>query len=142
MTNIVNDYQEKMAARAKMDLEISAMYEDIITNKAIDLETRWCFFIDAPTEFKKHTKYIHDFNTIYKHFPNFSWYDDMNIEKYETLTMQSMIDRFYDKAISYNTYEYAKKDKIGKVVAENADFLTELKEEILTANMGSMQYNW
>lgn len=142
MSTIVEQYQEKMAARAQMDLEIKAMYEIIITDKTVDLDTRWDFFINSPEEFKNHDNYICDFDAIEKNIPNFTWYDDMNLEKYETLTMQSMVDKFYDKAISYNTYEYAKKDPIGKMVAENPQFMIELKEEILEQNLGSMKHNW
>lgn len=122
-------------------------YLELIVNKEIDLATRWNIYLNAPHEFKNHEYCTCDFIVLDKKVRGFSWYDNMYLEKNQTITGERIIERIEQLMRNYeNDQEYlapgSNKETIGKQFSNNPQLLDELKEEILEQNLGSFVYDW
>lgn len=138
-------YQAAMSKAKKSKME--DQYLELIVNKEIDLATRWDIYLNAPHKFKNHEHYLCDFEVLDQKVRGFSWYDDMYLEKNETITGERIIERIEELMRNYaNNQEYlgpnANRETVGKQFADNPEWLNELKEDILEQNMGSFIYDW
>ena len=104
------------------------------------LEERWEIFINAPHEFKDHDHYIIHFDVIEENLPNFTLYDDLHADRYETVDTADMVDTFIEKMENYERNK--DDDDTGKFLYENSHIIDELKEEILIQNCGSFKNDW
>lgn len=124
----------------EMQQKVRQEYLTIINNTDIHIDTRWEFFKNSPDEFKDHDSYQYNLNTFEKNSGRFSWYDDFNIEKYETCKLVDIVERLQEQVASCD----GKKFRNDLVLAfyEDTELFNELKEEILADNMGSFKYDW
>lgn len=135
---IINEYNNNMEIHKRAKEDLKAQYLSIIHNKNIDLDIRWKTFIEAPHEFKKHELYGPYFVVI-DQITNFSWYDDMSLDRHQTMDSKNLISRIEESLVTHKS-GYA--TSLSKHFISNPELILELKEEILEQNMGSFTYDW
>lgn len=111
---------QNMLWEAEKLLEVAIEeYKAFVANKENSLDERWQLFL----EFQK---YLPDGYTYQVKFTfedeDFSWYDNLYVERYETIELCDLIDRVreYSLEVDINT----------------------LKEEILACGYGSLEFDW
>lgn len=115
--------------------QIKQAFVTYIKDKSIPLEERWKTFGAAPFEFKNQDSSVVYFkveNTLSE--GEIVWYDDFNIEKYETVEMFQFINRQIEDLAS--PYRDKNKEQF------TLEFFTAFKEEVLDKNMHSFKFNW
>lgn len=149
---MLQDYQAAMA-KANKNSKLKEQYLQLIINKDLDLATRWDIYLNAPDKFKNKEPYICHFVVLDKKINGFSWYDDLYLDKNETITGESIIEGLEDLMADYEPNpesleenaedtQYEENEPVGQQFANNPEWLDELKEEILAKNMGSFTYDW
>lgn len=149
---MLQDYQAAMA-KANKNSKLKEQYLQLIINKDLDLATRWDIYLNAPDKFKNKEPYICHFVVLDKKINGFSWYDDLYLDKNETITGESIIEGLEDLMADYEPNPesleenaedalYEENEPVGQQFANNPELLDELKEEILAKNMGSFTYDW
>lgn len=115
--------------------EIKKAFAAYIKDKSIPLEKRWETFGVAPVEFKNQNSYIIHFKSE-QNLPNreIVWYDDFNVEKYETVVMFNLINNQIEDLAS--PYRDRNKEHF------TLDFFTLMKEEVLEKNLHSFKFDW
>lgn len=122
-----------MNIRIKLDIddiefkiaEVKREFVQYILNTEIPLEERWEFFKTAPGYLKEHQSWVQHFKVLDDNGVEF--YDDLGLEKYETVATWSLVDRVLD-CTSEGRFPNVK--------------VNELKEDILSRNLGSFCNNW
>lgn len=113
-------------------------FEDYIKNKEIPLNERWDIFIIAPSEMKNHDNYLTSFDSL----PNdFVMYDGpIHVERGQTIKTNDMIEEIEEELINIKNDDFFRSDYYKNMfIAVNLD---SIKEEILSKNMGSFDYDW
>ena len=108
-------------------------YVAYIKDTGIPLDERWETFKEAPDDWKEHRLWVQTFD-IEKTVGEISWYDDMYIEKYQTVDMVSLVEDTIADEIDDEDDEYDG--------PWNAETVAAFKEEILAKNLGSFVFDW
>ena len=103
---------------------IKADFAAYIRDKDIPLEERWKFFEKAPNFIKEQDSYIHTFKWEQKH-GELVWYDDFYCDRYQVVDMDMIIDSMLDRDEKYTK-----------------EMVEDMKEEILSENLGSFINDW
>lgn len=108
---------------------------NFIKNKDIDLNLRWKIFKEMPPDFLKQENYMVHFNVENK-LPGgeIGWYDDMYIERYQTVSMVGLIESLEDKLTEPDLY---RPEQVWPI-----DLINEFKEEILQKELSSFVMDW
>lgn len=112
-----------------------------IADVRIPLKERWNVFKEMPYGWKNRENYIHHFDSE-KLFPSgeISWYDDFYIEKYETVEMVFFVEeRLTDKLLEMSDMDF---DDLESLPPEGLKIVDSFREEILSKNLGSFEFNW
>lgn len=115
-------------------------FAEIIKDQSIPLDERWFLFENTPRDFKEHCGCIVHFNALQeiKHleYECFEYY-----ERRESIdTAECLVDLFADNVYSY--INYPEECEAGDKEKYTLDRLNRLKEEILSKNLGSFDYDW
>ena len=115
--------------------EIKQAFVAYITDKSISLEERWAVFGVAPVEFKNQKNHALNFKAeLTLPDQEIVWYDDFNIEKYETVVMFNFINLQIEELTS--SYRSLHKKNY------TLEFFNSMKEEVLEKNMHSFKFDW
>lgn len=136
---LIEEYKNNMVAHKKAKEDLKSQYLSIINNKSIDLDIRWETFVEAAHEFKNHEGFVQHFVVLDQKFKNFSWYDDMDLDRYQTMSGENIISRIED---SLDDHKDGYENSLSKQFTDNPEWLSELKEEILQKNLGSFENDW
>lgn len=123
--------------QAKLE-SIKPNFEIYIQNKEIPLEERWAVFALAPSELKKHEHYGPTFHSLDS---DFIMYDGpVHMERGQTMSTLDLIESIEEslKEIEDDSYYGA---KWRRELLETVD-LNALKEDIMTQNLKSFNYDW
>lgn len=112
---------DEIAAKQKAFLEEGF---SLIKDKSLPLEERWALF-EKMTDATPHIHgWILHFSFEEKDKENLCYYDDLNIQKYETITFVNLLNRLYE----------------GEYVSDER--LEEIKEEFLASGYTGFQFDW
>jgi hypothetical protein len=133
----MNDYhKEKNALESKVE-KIKLEFKEYIANKSIPLVERWKFFANAGDEFKEHSDWIIQANSVGLKYVMDNWFDAPEI--YGRGKRIDVVECFED---CFNDGEL-NADRFSKFDEEEAiKCLTEALEEILERNQGSFCIDW
>ncbi len=106
-------------------------YISYIQDKSIPMAERWEAFCEAPVDWKQQKSYVEHFHVENKlKNREISWYDDFYIEKNETVVMGNIIERLEEELEDFSSNGWTK------------EIIEEFKEEILSKNLGSFDWDW
>lgn len=113
-------------------------FKEFITDKSIELNRRWNCWVAAPKELKKEYSYIQHFKSIDE---DAIMYDGwlMHVEKYQIVFSTDIIECIEEnKILAEDLPDLMEEDdeRLAKI-----DINT-VKEEILSLNMYSFNYDW
>ncbi len=113
-------------------------FEQYIKNKEIPLDERWEIFILAPSEMKTHENYLTSFDSL----PNdFVMYDGpIHADRGNTIETKDMIENIQESLDEISSGDFYRDDYYKNKFLE-VD-MNAIKEEILSKNMGSFDYDW
>lgn len=115
-------------------------FAEIIKDQSIPLDERWFLFKNTPREFKEHCGWIVHFNAL-QEIKNFEYECFEYYERHESIdTVDCLVDLFADSVYYYIKYPEACKERDKEKYT--LDRLNRLKEEILSKNLGSFDYDW
>lgn len=139
-----------------------SLFEQYITDKSLPLETRWNFWMLAPSSIKGNDGWCSDgrldaFNILECPPRDAIGYDGryMNIERYETVTMDGMLEcikecyfdydggRDFDKNpedMDWDNFDFEADS--WPEFPRLSEFITAFKEEVLAKNIESFKYDW
>lgn len=110
--------------------QIFPRFDTYVKDISIPLSDRWTVFAKAPSVLKTHgTRYltILDFDI--------SWEDDFFLERFETMDTLEFVSRIEQ----YNSYNDGYGEHVAKQMYPRLD---EIKEYILSLNIGSWRHDW
>ncbi len=114
--------------------ELKPAFEAYIKNQDYPLDERWSAFCQANDTLKNHMSYVQRFNSLgdTNHGDRAIGYDCWlrHVERYELVDIKDIIE-------SAECYNEERDDPDMRVVDVDA-----LKEEILSRNLGSYEYDW
>jgi hypothetical protein len=123
MFNEIKDHVQLIEAHIQV---LKPLFEASITNKEVPLETRWSLWINSPAYLKN----TEDWTIHLKSLPrDVCWYSDYNVDRYQTCTLQSLLEDDFDTEEQNFT-----KDLTTEQIA--------LMEEILELNLYSFVNDW
>ena len=115
-------------------------FAEIIKDQSIPLDERWFLFKNTPREFKERRGWIVHFDAL-QEIKNLEYECFEHYERRESIdTVECLVDSFADNVYYYINYpeECKERDKEKYTL----DRLNRLKEEILSKNLGSFDYDW
>lgn len=102
-------------------------FQKFIVDQSIPLDERWQAWVDAPADVKNHCSYVQYFQSLPE---DFIMYDGpYHAERYGTIKMLNLVERI-EEGIECEEDEYMSIN------------LNALKEEILSKNLASFDYDW
>lgn len=137
---LIDEYSKNLEMHKKVQEDLKSQYLGIIHNKNIALEVRWKTFVEAPHAFKTHSGWVEGFVVLDQKIKNFTWYDDMNLDRYATMKCDTLIERIEEQIEDHNRNGY--ETTLSKHFVAHPEWLAELKEEILQKNIGSFENDW
>lgn len=104
-----------------------------ITDGSIPLMDRWETFKEMPNDWHIHENWLQHFDSE-KLLVNseISWYDDVYVERYETVDMIELVDDRLCDRLSEDPNVYENPETI----------LNAFREEIMAKNLGSFVFDW
>lgn len=146
MANI-QEFNAEMQSLASRLASMKQEFEAIIVDQSIPLDERWKFWCDAPVNLKNTSRWVEHFECFKLYGERlygrsdyrFNWYSDWNIEKYETVYMQNVLEnleeqRACDERIAdeeFEEYEWTDDNVINMFC-----------EEVLQKNLHSFVFDW
>lgn len=104
-------------------------YKAFITDKKIPLADRWEVFRVAPSDWQESNTYIQHF-AIEKKVGEIEWYDKFYYERHETVHMYDFVDRIIENIEDEDEDTWT------------VELVDEFKEEILSRNLASFDFDW
>ena len=115
-------------------------FAEIIKDQSIPLDERWFLFKNTPREFKEHCGWIVHFSAL-QEIKNLEYECFKYYERRESIdTAECLVDLFEDNVYYY--INYPEECEVGDEEKYTRDRLNRLKEEILSKNLGSFDYDW
>lgn len=125
-------------------------FETFIVDTTVPLDERFEVWTDAPNELKNHQGWIVHFKTLHDDAIGYDGYI-RHADRHETVHIDDLLDAIQDGFADYEAYKeepptdessweyryFKKKEKI----FEEFD-LAAFKEEVLSMNLGSFEYDW
>lgn len=115
-------------------------FAEIIKDQSIPLDERWFLFKNTPREFKEHYSWIVHFSAL-QEIKNLEHECFEHYERRESVdTVEYLADLFEENVYYY--INYPEECEAGDEEKYTRDRLNRLKEEILSKNLGSFDYDW
>jgi len=132
---------EILKDRLQYKIEFDADFSFCIKKQSVPLAKRWELFEFAVEKklFVNINSYAH--SKILESNPNFSWYDDFNIERRETNTFVNIIDMLEDKLADALDPAYTW-TTLDKCLCKTVEEINALKEEFLASGYSGFTYDW
>lgn len=121
---------KQLAEAQALVSQLKPEFEEYIKNSAVSLDERWGVFKGAPKFLRNEEPWIQHLKVGTKEI---SWYDDFYYERHQDVDMVEVIESLEEQLdpTSYNhTDEFTQDD------------INNLKEDILSKNMGSFNLDW
>lgn len=111
-------------------------YMKYIADPDIPIDDRWNLFLEAPSHFQYHKSWCEHFSSE-SMLPGgeISWYDDMYVERHETVDSASFIDTKLPDYLT-DSCDFDKDSNEFKLIIDS------FKSEILSRNLGSFVFDW
>jgi hypothetical protein len=161
---VLNDYREATMNKLTvlkntidiLEISISSKkkeFETIIADKSIALKDRWKLFREAPYFLKDHAPWIEHFY-MYEYDPvdpaSISLQRDSDIthdkgfNRNEEVDVVNLIDQYREDIVAdeFPDTDFETIGQIDQVVCSKDARLNEIKEDILSRNLGSFCYDW
>ena len=108
-------------------------FESTIQDQTLSLDRRWEVFSAAPDYLKNQDIYIPTFSETM--LSEVSWYDDFYCERYSTVKMVDIVRNLEEDFEEKNSERYFR-------LNPTKEKIVELKEMILSRNLGSFVVDW
>jgi hypothetical protein len=134
----MNEYQKEKNALETKASKLKSEFREHITDKSTPLVERWEFFADAGDEFKEHSDWIIQPNSVGLKYVKDNWFDAPEV--YGRGKRIDVAECFEDCVHGGELHPESFSYKMDKDEAEKC--LTEALEEILEKNLGSFCIDW
>lgn len=122
---------EQLQAYKKGGNPLKDQWLTYIDNKAVDLDTRWAAFLEAPAEWKIHATEASPPYACLREIGLDSSYDDFLMDRHQTNDVDTDVDHI-ESMIGDTDYN----DTLSE------EHIIAMKEEIIAARLGSWTWDW
>lgn len=116
--------------------ELKKDLEEYITAPQFSLDLRWQMFLDAPDELSNHEPWLYhglDLIITGQEYDS-DWINCITDERHEKIHLIELVDEQFSKLKDYGLEEFSG--------ANDVEFLTRVKEQILKDNIKSFENDW
>jgi hypothetical protein len=135
----IQEMQSKLDQYQQLLKEIKKDYQSVIIDKNIPLDERWEFFKNAPAELKQHSPYGFHLSA----FPSsWNWYSDYDCERHQTVDLFDLVSELEEDVERLADGDDAMFFYTEKVLKNNPNAVSEIKEEMMRLNVSSFTFDW
>lgn len=141
MSAAIMQFNEQTEIIKNMQKQLVDAYHMILKDKGISTTERWDFYKNAPSVYKETTCWIETYEKLELNPNRFSWYDDFNVDRYQTVNMVNIVEKIESRLKDYKE-DSRKIQETFMPFVNDPNALNELKEEIMEKNIESFVNDW